>query len=461
MALRSSLLALSALSILGACAQTPKPEVSAGPLPETWREAIPATPATDAAAWWAAFADPTLDKLVREALTENISVQQAALRITQSRSQARAAIAGFAPRLSAEGNAAAQSKSSEGSPPSSDAFGTGSAGLGASWEVPLFGRLDATIIGARALEDGTKADLEAARVALVADLADAYINLRVAQTQLLIQQETAARFERIAAIAKERGAAGLVSPTDVASAQASAADARRSLPDAQLAVSSSLDRIAILRGKAPGTADAELSTPTPLSFVAPPVTSAPADLLRRRPDIRSAEAQTVQAAAAVGVARADLYPRVSIRGALSAATSMFGPDFASTRPGSASAAISLPLFDYGQRMAAVDQRDAELKIALLAYQAAALRAIAEGQSALASYSEGTKRLSAAVDGEAASQKSATGTSRAYESGLVSMRERLQAETAFSQSRLATLGAQRELASASVALYRAFAGSPPV
>jgi NodT family efflux transporter outer membrane factor (OMF) lipoprotein len=468
------LAAMSALALSG-CASAggilppigaPKVAPQTDGAPAAFRDAPP-PPAGQTAQWWARFSDPVLDRLVRAALDEAISVRQAQARIVEARNQGRAAIAGFAPRVTAAGTTdttvALSGPDIQGANGPDDQQTTGTAALRASWEVPLFGRVSSSLLGARAGVAAAEADLEATRIALVADLAAAYIDLRAAQTQVVYLQEDLARAERLVRISTARESVGLLSVADSGQAKGQAAQIRAQLPDARLRVRAGLDRIALLRGVMPGSLDAELA-PTTEPFVfkidAPAVEAIPADLLRRRPDVRRAEQNALLASAAVGTSRSEFYPSVSITGVILLLTGLSGASIGEdVGRGSISPAISLPLFDFGQRRASLNVADARLDQALLAYRATALGAVQEGQQALAAYGEGRERAAAAAASERAAATRFDATARAFDEGLLSMRERIDAESALAAARQARLAAQAQVSDAAVGLYRTFAGAP--
>lgn len=449
----------------------PTVEAAAAEAPAAFRD-MPPAPAGDSTRWWAVFADPVLDGIVRAALDESISVQLAQGRLAEARSQGTSLVAGFAPRLTA--SIGSDTTTAFSGP---DLIGdngeretqqtNGTAALRASWELPLFGRLRSGIQGRDAGVAAAEADVEAAKVAVVADLAAAYIDLRTAQLRVTYLEDDLARAERLVRIADDRLRVGLISRADSGQARGQAAAVRAQLPDARLAVRAGLDRIALLRGVMPGSLDAVLANETPgeaqvFRTDVPEVTSIPAELLRRRPDVRRAEQTALAQAAAVGVARADLYPSVSIQGAISLIGALSGnPIGEAIGRGSLSPVISLPLFDFGQRQASLAGADTRFQQALLNYRATTLTAVQEGQQALAAYQLSRERVSASAASERAAQERFRATDSAFRAGILSLKELLEAEDFLSQARLNRLTAQARVSDAAVGLYRAFAGSPGI
>ncbi|GBF56936.1 cation efflux system protein CusC [Candidatus Phycosocius bacilliformis] len=470
---------LVGLAALGGCAAdgnlgfpalgAPKVAAQVSELPDAFRD-MPPAPAGDSAAWWASFADPTLDQLVRAALAESISVQLANQRLIEARNTGRSTIAGFAPRLTATG--AADTEYAVGDNRLTSATGdkvvqqtTGSANVRATWEVPLFGRFGSALAGAKANEAGARASLEAAKIAIIADLAAAYVDLRNAQQSLAYLTEDLARADAVANIASAREAAGLISRADKGLSQGQAAQLRQRVPDAELRVRGALDRIAILRGVVPGSLDQLLAPVKDFTFraEAPTVDAVPANFVRRRLDVARAEQDAILQAAAVGIARADMYPSLSIVGTITSLSSLAGNPLAQAAVETASStpAISIPLFDLGQRRASLRTANARFEQALLSYRSTTLNAIAEGQNALSAYEQAKLRAAAGLEAERAAEVRFNATLASFNAGLASFQDRLEAESALATARQSRLASQAQLSDAAIGLYRTFAGSPGI
>jgi NodT family efflux transporter outer membrane factor (OMF) lipoprotein len=470
--------ALMVLGVAGGCASAgsigfpgmgaPKVASQGVDAPADFRD-LPPPPAGETAAWWAQFSDPTLDALVREALTESLSVQQANQRLIEARSTGRATIAGFAPRVNASVStdtdyAIDGPKLTNVTGGSEDRQTNSANAVRTTWEVPLFGRISSALAGSRAGVAGAQADIEAAKIAVVGDIAAAYIDLRNGQLSVAYLQDDLARADKLAAIADVRANAGLISLIEASQAQSQAAGVRERLPDAILRMRASLDRLAILRGVMPGSLDTRLAPVADFAFKtdAPAVDAIPANFVRRRPDVSRAEQNAILAAAQVGVSRADMYPSVSITGTITSLASIAGGALgANITRGNVAPAINIPLFDLGQRRAALKTSDARFQQALLQYRATTLGAVAEGQAALTSYDQSRNRAGASLAAERAAQTRQTATIAAYEAGIVSFKERLEAERDLASARQNRLSSQAQFSDAAIGLYRTFAGSPGI
>lgn len=435
---------------------------------EAFRDAQPA-PSDQSIAWWQKFSDDTLKQLVEEAQNENIGLLIAKARLRESRAQGLATVAGFAPQISigAQGSQTERTAgdSLSGTNGSEDRQGTISSYARASWEVPLFGRLGSSIAGARANTELGKIGLDAAKIALISDIAAAYIDLRAAQTRQIYLQEDLARAETLSQIAAERLRVGLISQSDASFATTQEAGIRSSLADAVQRTRASLDRLTILRGLTPGSLDDRLKLDVAdyaFPANAPQIDAIPADFVRRRIDVRQAEQNAILASANVGINRAELYPNVSISGMISLVSRLSGNPFGvGDGRASVSPAISLPLFDFGQRWASVRVANARFDTAMLNYKSTTLNAIAEGQSALTAYVQGNIRAQAAVSSENAAKIRVVAARESFRVGLISMKDRIEAESEYASARQARLSSQAQLSDSAIGLYRTFAGSPEI
>jgi NodT family efflux transporter outer membrane factor (OMF) lipoprotein len=445
------------------CVLFPREHAAPPALPAAWVDA-PAIANAPLADWWMQFSDPTLNQLVSEALAHGPTVQIAALRVREARAQGQAGIAQNLPSISAVG-AGDYSRSIGGGSAPNDEQMSGAYGPQVSWEVPLFDRIGAAVVGARANVAIARADERAAQVALAADVAQAYVDLRAAQNTQAALTDLAQSADQLAAILETSARAGIAAPADAANARRLAETTRARVADAVIGARTAENRLAVLRGIAPGTEndamraalDHARDTPTlPLSG-AP---AAPADLLRLRPDVARAEAQTLFAAAALADARSNLLPQLNLVGMISTARNIIGspaPDGA--RALTAQPVITIPLFNWGALRAASRQRNAQFQESLIQYRQTVAQAIAEASNALAALDQGGLRLEAARAAETAAGTSGNGARAAYQAGLQSLADRLTADQQLIDARLSRISAEHAQASAAIATYRAFGGGP--
>ncbi len=464
--LRGVALAVALASAAG-CVTMPSERAEAPPLPSAWRDAPQGAelPVTD---WWQGFNDPALNQLVIEALSEGPDVQLAVSRVREARALSYSTITQFLPQLSATGSGQYQ-RIVEGDVPVGTERETmsGSYGAQASWEIPLFA-LGATTTGARANTQVALANLRGARVTLAADVAQAYVDLRAAQASREALTRSVASADELARILATSAGAGFASEADAADARRLAESTRARLPGLVIEQRRAENVLAVLRGKAPGTETTETQAvlsrqdaPVPhLELTSAP--AAPADLLRLRPDVARAEAQTLVAAAQLGAARADLLPRINLTGSINVTDALIGnPTSAGLTLASASPIISMPLFDWGQRFAVSRQRDAQFDQSLIQYRQTVTQAVAEASNALVSLEQGRQRLNSARAAEEAAETTARGSRAAYSAGIQSLADRLRSEQQLIDASLTRITAEQQAASAAIATYRAFGGGPAV
>lgn len=480
---RVTLTGAFAAALVAGCSTMPDRKAEPPPLPANWEDV--GTQADEAALvnWWRGFEDPTLDRLVAEGLAEGPTAKLAALRLKQARALARQTASDFLPQVTGTG-AASYTRVVDG-PDLTGSFQSfvtgggagrlttepeqmiGNYGPQATWEIPLFGRIEASAIGSRANTRAAIEDLRGARAALAADIAQAYVDYRAGQQRLSALEESATLSDQLARIVQTGAEAGFNSPADAADARRLAEATRALTPDAFLAARRAAATLATLRGKAPGAEADDLRAvlqakgPVPAYPLIEKAPAAPADLLRLRPDIAQAEANTLVAAARLGIARQDLLPQFRITGGLDITDNIIGSAVPERLAQvSATPTISIPLFAWGRRIAAIRGRDAEFEQALVNYEVVVARAVGEASLALASLKQGEIRLDAARKAETAAEVTARGLRASQEAGIASLADRIRAEQQLLDARVSRIAAEQSQASAAIQVYRAFGGGPP-
>jgi len=454
-------LAIAVLAGAAACSTLPRERPTPPALPEAWRDA-PVGAQADLSQWWRGFHDPALDSLVAEALANGPTVQIAASRVAEARALSHTTLTQYLPELSAVARGDYSQSLDDGAGGGAEQM-TGSYGVQASWEIPLFARIEAAQAGARANTASALADFRAARVALAADVAQAYVDLRAARESHAALARSVDVADQLAGILEISAEAGFAAEADAADARRLAESARARLPGLVIEARRAENVLAVLRGLAPGTEPPETAAllaaqaPVPvLPLTAAP--AAPADLLRLRPDVARAEAQALLAAAGVANARADLLPRLNLTGAITVTDSIIGAQLpGATTQLTGAPLISIPLFDWGSRLANVRASDARFDQALIQYRQTVINAVAEASNALTALDQGRQRLDAARRAEAAAEATVRGARAAYDAGIQSLADRLRAEQQLIDASLARIDAERAQASAAIATYRAFGG----
>ncbi|HWA23644.1 MAG TPA: efflux transporter outer membrane subunit [Caulobacterales bacterium] len=482
---RHAMLIAAGATVLSGCSLLPRERPTPPPLPGAFPTAASETGAPLVAAsltnWWKGFDDATLDGLIAEGLERSPDVRRAMLRVRIARAQSRQTLGAYLPDLNATGRAG-YTRSIQGpglfgstlggvgsvgaTPTPETEQAIGSYGLTTSWEIPLFARLEAAIVGSRANTRASDEDVRGARVTLAADIANSYVDLRTAQNRLIALRQGADIVQSLADILKISADAGIASPAEAADARRQAESTRAALADVEIGARQSANTLSTLRARAPGTEPAE--TAAALAKLSPVPTiqlagapAAPADLVRLRPDIARAEANAIVAAAQVGVSRADLLPSLSLTGSLLTSENILGSALSQvTTQAQVTPAITIPLLDWGKRFAAADVSKSRFKSALIDYETAVNQGVSEASLALTQLEQGQLRLDRARAAEAAAQITANGMRASYGAGIASLSDRLRSDQQFLDAQLQRIQAQASAAKAAIAVYRAFGGGPP-
>jgi NodT family efflux transporter outer membrane factor (OMF) lipoprotein len=473
--------ACAAAALAAACSTMPTREAEAPVLPIGWEDADIRPDPGSLTDWWKGFSDPTLDRLVAEGLAEGPSVELAFLRLKEARALNRQTFSDFLPQATLEGRGsytrAVDGPDLVGSFQSFVTGGggtivtereqmVGSYGPQVAWQIPLFGRIQASAIGTRANTRASLEDLRGARVTLAADIAQAYVDFRASQQRVAALQESAAFADRIAGIVEVGANAGVSAPADAADARRLAEATKAQVPDAVIAARRAAATLATLRGRAPGTEPADIGAVLSAAGKVPSyrlasAPAAPADLLRLRPDVARAEANTLVAAARLGAARQDLLPQLRLTGGLDVTDNLIGSAVSERSiQATATPTISIPLFDWGRRFAASRAANAQFEQSLVTYRSTVTTAVGEASIALASLTQGEKRLEAARKAEAAAEATARGVRASNDAGIASLADRLRTEQQLIDARIARIAAEQSQANAAIQVYRAFGGGPP-
>jgi len=466
-------------ALLSACAVGPDFKAPQPALPEQWRDSQVTSNAVELQ-WWKQFHDTTLDGLVERALTNNADVQIATLRLAQSRVMRNAESSARWPNVSASAAYQRERQSENGTatrmidliaPPGgrdqivsllSEPFSVFQAGFDVGWELDLWGRVRRSIEASDANLHMSEQDLRNAQLSLIGEVVREYMELRGVQEQLRIANADVAASVDLVELTQYRVKGGLVDELDLTTQRARLADARSSVPQLKHQEAQLLSALAVLLNESPGSLDSQLAAAPP-TFALPSNIGGgvPSEIARRRPDIQRAEAQLHAATAEIGVAVADLYPRITLSGSF-AQQALHASDLSEwgSRQWSLGPSISLPIFDGGRRRSVVELRKLDQQQAAISYQQTVLRAWHEIETALSGYSaeqERNRELSTAL---AASREAYDIARIRYHHGMINYlaeldarRTLLQTERAYSQSNI-QLGTQL------VAVYKSLGGGLP-
>lgn len=402
-----------------------------------------------------AFSDPVLRMLLDQALAASPDLQTATLHFAQSRVQAGIAGAGRGPQAGVNSGLNRQRQSENGAatrlidaiaPANSgqlkdvlaEPFSLSQAGFDASWELDLWGRVRRQIEAADAGSEAAGALLRQARVSIASEVARNYFDMRGAQGEARLLKDEIAAVAEMLELARARADGGIGNDVDVVRQRTALAELRSRAPALDEREAQAINRITLLTGRHPGALQEQLAArDAPLPALPDLALGMPSELASRRPDIVAAQARLHAATAGIGVAEADLYPRITIGARLgveSVGAVKFG-DWGS-RAWSLGPSLSLPLFDQGRRRATVELRTLEQQEAAIAYQQTVLRAWHEVDSALSSYGAAWQRQQE-VDQKVRGARSALALAHSrYARGIADMLPELEA-------RRTLLQAQRE------------------
>lgn len=399
--------------------------------------------------WWRLYDDPVLDGLVRDSLAANADLRVAYANLDGARAALSQARAARLPTVGIESGLTlddTKNQPSANGVPSTD----WDAGVTASWDIDLFGRLRAGATAAGADAEAQQAAVDGVRVAVVADTVLAYVDLCGATRALAEARGIAAAQERAATLVREQLTAGEVSPLELSQSANLAASGRAAIPPYEAQRANALYRLATLQGRPAGEARSFALTcaAMPRLKAAAPIGDGTA-LLLRRPDVREAERKLAAATARIGVARADLYPKLNLGGALGLLTGGFNA--------AATPLLTWAFPNQAPARAKLVQARATERAALAGWDVAMLRALREVETSLATYDAEARRNRdlAAAETEARSyaRRAAARVRLGDAAGLLQVDAERQSATA----RLQKAQGDLLVAQAEVGLFRALGG----
>ncbi len=473
MLLKRTLMSFAVACIASACAIGPdyvRPDMR---LPERYLgqaavEQRHASAGADFTTWWAGFGDPQLSRLVTLALAQNLDLAQASARVAQARAGLGAANAALLPSGSVNAQAARAYQSVEtplgqvlNAQPNFERYGSAyDANLGVGWELDLFGGLRRGREAALAEYQASAAGVAATRLAVAAQTADIYISIRGLQTRLEVARNQVRTQQELLATINLLYGKGLVAELQVRQVEGALAQVRAAVPVLEAGLETAMNSLDVMLGTSPGTYREELAMARAIP-AAPRIaaTGTPGDLLRRRPDLIAAERRLAASNARIGMAVAEFYPKLSFSGMIGSATSVSGGNLFTGGASQGSGVLGLRwrLFDFGRINAQIDQAKGQEAEALSAYRLAVLRATADVENALSDLlkREGQAAiLGQGVDSLGFARKASFA---AYQKGVVSLIEVLQADENLLRASDLRAQAQTESARAAVAAFKALGG----
>ena len=420
---------------------------------ETGDPLISNEPATDPKWWSSTFQDPELDRLVEVALQENLTLRSAGLRVLQSQQQLAIAIGNQYPQQQQASGSATREKSSD------IIFNEYNLGLNLSWEVDFWGRFRRQVESASAELDASVANYDDALVLLVSQVAQNYIFIRTYQKRVDVAEENLKLQAESLRIAQAKFDAGAVSELDVDQAETLLNNTRATVSSLETSLQQFKNALAILLGNPPqefnGLLTEKAGIPATPANVA---LGMPQDLIRRRPDVRSAERQLAAQSAQIGFAVTELYPHLSIGGGIGTSAMETGDLFESVNETwSLFGAFEWNLFNYGRLQSNVRLQDALFQQLLVDYRNSVLQAQGDVENAIVAYLKSHEQFNSYSLAAAASQRAVDVATIQYQEGAIDFNTLITTLASNVQQQDLLTSTHGTVATNLVAVYKALGG----
>jgi multidrug efflux system outer membrane protein len=397
--------------------------------------------------WWTGFGDPVLNRMIEAGLAQNLTVQEAVERVIQARFTAQATGASGLPSVT---GSVSDSIAGVGSSNSTNTFTTG---FDASWEIDLFGGIARNREAAKASLEAAIEDTNAARLTLIGEIAQAYVDIRGYQARIEISKQTltAQKATLSLTVVQQQGGTG----SGLATAQAAAAtnSTAADIPTLEMSLQQTIHKLGVLLGQEPQSLaavfNAGAAIPAARANVAAGV---PADLVRDRPDVREAERNLAAATANIGVAEANLYPSITLGGSVSATFTS-----ATVTSWSFGPSINIPIFNGGKLRAEVSLEQSKAREQYLTYKAAVLSAMQDVEDALVGLKQEQIRHTELAKSVVNYGKALELAKQQYGSGSTSFSDVLTAQKSLYSAQDAVAASSVNLATDYIALCKALGG----
>ncbi len=418
--------------------------------------------------WWSHFQDPVLDQLIQDSLAQNFSLREAGERILEARARRDIAAGNLYPQAQSLNGAYGKSRASTNTANFFSFPGVFSPNINpeswtinaaAAWELDFWGRYRRAVEAADASLNATCAAYDEARVLMLAEVAQSYIEVRTLEYRIYLAQKNLDIQKRTLELASKKKEAGLANGLDVAQAQSNVGQTAAAIPTLEIARRQANNALCVLLGRPPTDLHTQLGVTAQIPK--PPYNLAfgiPADLLRRRPDVRRAEHVLAGQSAKIGIAESEFYPHISLTGNIGFAAQDFGQAFNSnSHTALISPGFTWNLLNYGRIKNNIKAEQAAFRASCFTYQNSVLRAAKEAEDAQVAYLLGFDRadaLNQAVDGakDAVQKSEALYKSGSIDFGRVYV---LQAELLLQQDELAV--AEGQISQSLVQLFKALGG----
>lgn len=443
------------------------PEASS---PDHWTET--STRVSDAdpnAQWWRVFKDPVLDSLIADAFAHNYDLAVLSANLRKARALRSKAVGGLQPSVNARAGAQLLSRSENGLIPANELVGLEAdtdlydAGFDAIWEIDLFGGKRRAVEAADARLEASAIDIESAQLSLAAEIARTYVELIALDRRRNAQLSIVAVQEQTKRLVESRLAVGAAKQSDLDRATAGVYRGQALIPLADAEIKAVTYRLAVLTGARPDQlAGKHNFGSTAALFDADMINiGSPAEMLSARPDVRQAERTLAAETADIGVAEADLLPRLTLMASGGVESIDFSDLFnAASLAGSIGPRLSLPIFGRKSLKAQAEAERAEAEAALASYRQTVLRALEEGESAVVRYDRAHDIVNRLMRAREFAAKELAFANERFESGEDDYTTVLESEKTLSEISLELTEAERSLRINAVSLMKAIGGAPP-
>jgi len=455
---------LMLLGMLSGCMSGPDYKRPDAPVPEKWQQQTQEETSdapTDISEWWTLFGDDVLTDLIEQASRENLDLKTAFSRIEEAVAVRGIARGEYFPTIDGVGGAGATriSDVNGGNTLDNRSPDLFTVGLDASWEIDFWGRIRRSVQSADASLQASIEDYRDFMTILYAQVANSYLTMREYQMRIMYLKDNIKKQADTQKLTQGRYDAGLVPALDVHQAELNLSRTESSLPTMQQQLSAEMHRLAVLLGQSPGELIDRLEkyekVPNP-DFDA--FVGLPADLLRQRPDVRRAEQELIAQNARIGVAKADLLPRISLSGSFAleanesgqlsdsgSQTYRFGPTF------------RWALFQGGRIRSNIQAEEARTEQAMLQYQQTVLLALEDVENAFVGFHQEKDRLKFIQQSVVSAEKSVSQVRTLYENGLVNFLNVLDAERSLAEQHDFLAQSAGQLSRNIVSIYRSLGG----
>jgi NodT family efflux transporter outer membrane factor (OMF) lipoprotein len=425
--------------------------------------------------WWKVFKDPDLHRLVEEARQQNLTLQVAGVRILEARAQLGIAT-GFEYPQTQQLNAGLSYQQISAHAPNTTSlidrnFGTASIGFDAAWELDLWGKFRRGVESSQANLDASIAGFDDALVSLTAEVARTYVLLRTTEARIQVAYDNVKIQQRTLEIADTLFSGGLITELDYLQAKSLLNSTLATIPPLEASARQAKNALSVLLGQPPGHIDAYLAQARPVPAAPMKVAvGVPADLLRRRPDIRLAERQLATQSALIGVAKADLYPHFSLLGSINLRASDAALTFASAGGSELGdlfnaksfeyfigPSLSWDIFNYGRITNQVRVEDARFQQLIADYRNTVLNAAREAEDSTIGFLKSQEEYDELRQTYEAARRSTELSLYQYQEGLVDYQRVLDSQRNLLASQESLTRVSGDIATNLIALYKAMGG----